>query len=374
MKFNITKSKLNEVLNDVSHGLSSKTPMPVLTGIKIDAYLDSLIFTTSNREISVQVKLEKSDDYEILEEGSCVVPGKYFIDIAKKIEEEKINFVLFEESTIKITTNRTDFTLASLDKDAFPAISFDATENPVVLKSNVLKKAIRQTNFAAGVTEARVILTGVCFEINKDELSITATDSYRLAKKVIKLDQEYDHIKINIPSKSLDELEKILEDTDDTISLYLINNKALIVRNGLAFITRLIEGSYPDTSALFPTEQLTTLALKKQDILATVDRVSLFTNLDSSNIIKFTINSNKSVQVISTNNEIGRVVEEILPLNVPSTNNFQTAFSAKYFIEAVKAFDGNVIEINFTGEIKPFVVNSSSDKDLTQLILPVRIF
>ena len=80
MKFTIKRSLLLDALNKVSHGLSSKTPMPVLTGIKIDALLDSLTFTTSNREISVQVKIDKNPDFEIEEEGKCVVPGKYFID------------------------------------------------------------------------------------------------------------------------------------------------------------------------------------------------------------------------------------------------------------------------------------------------------
>lgn len=374
MRFNISKQTLLQVLNDVAHGLSYKTPMPVLTGIKIDAFMDTLTFTTSNREISVQVKLEKDDSFEIEEDGTCVVPGKYFLEIAKKIEEDRINFVLFEESTIKITTDKTDFTLVALDKDAFPIISFNKIGNPITIKGNILKKAIRQTNFAAGLSEARMILTGVCFEINNNSLDIIATDSYRLAKKHITLESEYNHTKINIPNKALDELEKILTDSEDPIEIYLISNKALIYYKGISFITRLIEGNFPDTSALFPKEELTKLIFKKSELLSTVDRVALFTNMDSSNIVKVVIKPNKAVQIASSNNEIGRVIEEIIPENVPNINNFQTAFSAKYFIEALKSFEGNTVEIRFTGEIKPFVITSNKEDGLIQLILPVRIF
>lgn len=374
MRFNISKQTLLQVLNDVAHGLSYKTPMPVLTGIKIDAFMDTLTFTTSNREISVQVKLEKEDSFEIEEDGTCVVPGKYFLEIAKKIEEDRINFVLFEESTIKITTDKTDFTLVALDKDAFPIISFNKIGNPITIKGNILKKAIRQTNFAAGLSEARMILTGVCFEINNNSLDIIATDSYRLAKKHITLESEYNHTKINIPNKALDELEKILTDSEDPIEIYLISNKALIYYKGISFITRLIEGNFPDTSALFPKEELTKLIFKKSELLSTVDRVALFTNMDSSNIVKVVIKPNKAVQIASSNNEIGRVIEEIIPENVPNINNFQTAFSAKYFIEALKSFEGNTVEIRFTGEIKPFVITSNKEDGLIQLILPVRIF
>lgn len=374
MKFNISKTLLLNVLNEVSHGLSSKTPMPVLTGIKIDAFQDCLTFTTTNREISVQVKVTKNNEFEIEEEGKCVVPGKYFVDIAKKIEENKINFVLFEETTIKITTEKTDFTMVALDKEAFPLINFETIGKPISIECSVLKKAIKQTNFASGVSEARVILTGVCFEIKNNTVDVIATDSYRLAKKTITLDQEYPHLKINIPNKALDELEKILPETDEKAEIFIISNKALIKFRDISFITRLIEGAYPDTSALFPKEHLTSLNFKKNDLLATVDRAALFTNMDSSNIIKIIIKSNKAIQIASSNNEIGRVIEEIIPLNIPEINNFQTAFSAKYFIEALKSFEENQIEVKFTGEIKPFVIYGVNDKSLVQLILPVRIF
>ena len=102
MKFTIAREILLEALNNVSKGLSSKTPMPVLTGIKIETNFDEIIFTTTNREISVQVKLPKNENIDIESEGWCVVPGKYFIDIAKKIEGKNIEFTLFEENTIKI--------------------------------------------------------------------------------------------------------------------------------------------------------------------------------------------------------------------------------------------------------------------------------
>lgn len=374
MKFSIKRQLLLDVLNKVSHGLSSKTPMPVLTGIKIDAFLDTLTFTTSNREISIQVKLDQSEDFTIEEEGKCVVPGKYFIDIAKKIEEEKINFVLFEESTIKITTEKTDFTLVALNQTDFPLISFEKIGDPISIKSSEFKKTIRQTNFASGTSEARPILTGVCFELEVNKLFVTATDSYRLAKKTVNLDKDYQHIKIVIPNKALDELEKILQEDENDVQIYLISNKALIIYQDIAFITRLIEGNYPDTSPLFPKEQLIDLTFNKQDLLSTIDRVSLFTNLDSSNIIKILIKANKSVQIASNTNEIGRVVEEVIPVNEPSINNFQTAFSAKYLLEALKSFESQQITVKFTGEIKPFVICGNMDKDLIQLILPVRIF
>ena len=149
-----------------------------------------------------------------------------------------------------------------------------------------------------------MILTGVCFEINNSDLNIIATDSYRLAKKHIVLDKEYNHTKINIPNKALEELEKILTDSEEPLEIYLISNKALVYYKGISFITRLIEGNFPDTSALFPKDELTKLSFKKSELLSTVDRVALFTNMDSSNIVKVMIKANKAVQFVKDNAKV----------------------------------------------------------------------
>ena len=99
MKFEISRSLLDNTLQSVSKGLSNKTPLPILMGIQLIAKEDQLTFITTNKEISVRVILEKSEDLDIVEEGSCVVPGKYFVDIVKRIEGEKVEFALFDSTT-----------------------------------------------------------------------------------------------------------------------------------------------------------------------------------------------------------------------------------------------------------------------------------
>ena len=120
MKFQISRTLLDNTLQNVSKGLSTKTPMPILMGIQIIAKRESLTFITTNKEISVQVVLEPSSDLEIVEEGSCVVPGKYFVDIVKRIEGNSVDFTLFDETTIKIISKNSDFTLRAYEKNNFP--------------------------------------------------------------------------------------------------------------------------------------------------------------------------------------------------------------------------------------------------------------
>jgi DNA polymerase-3 subunit beta len=373
MKFTINRDLLFNALNHASKGLSTKTPMPILTGIKIVAGSDDLRLITSNMDISIQIEIPVSADLVIEEPGECVVPGKYFIDIIRKIEARDIHFSLFEETTVKILADRSNFTLIALEKSNFPNFQFTGVAEPVEITSRNLKQLIKQTSFAAGVTETRIILTGVSFEIGQGILKTVATDSYRLAKRNMRTEKNYANNQVVIPSRSLDELNKIIDETDALIEIHLLNNKVLFKYNNICFLTRLIEGSYPDTSSLIPRDFLLEITFNKNEMLSTIDRVSLFTAMDTSNIVKLNLNPDKTVEISSNSSEIGKAVEQIIPMDCTDLKQFQIAFSAKYFLDALRAFDSDEITVHFTGEIKPFIITGAKDEELTQLILPVRV-
>lgn len=374
MKFSIDRELLQQTLVDVSRGLSDKKPLPVLTGIKIEAFDSELIFTTTNKEISVQVKLPCGENLVIEETGYCVAPGKYFVEISKKIEGKIVNFTLFEEKTIKITSERSDFTLIAYDKEFFPIINFESKNTSLVFESKKLRQLIRQTAFAAATTEARIILTSVNFTITNDLIIVTATDSFRLARKEETIPTDNVKGVVNIPSKSLEELAKILDDSQEKVELYLIDKTVLFVFKNISFLTRLVEGNYPDTSSLFPKQQLLSVKFKKSDIVAAVDRASLFTNSDNLSVVKFNISNSKTIEISSNSTEIGKVVEEVEAIEISNNFPFQTAFSTKYLIEALRAIEDPVIVVNFTGEVKPAVIKGEGAPELTQLLLPVRVF
>ena len=374
MNFSINRDSLLNALNSVSKGLSNKTPLPTLTGIYLNVLEDKIIFITTNRELSIKVEVPANNDLQIENTGSCLIPGKYFVEIIKKVEGEKINISFFDDSAIKITTERSQFTLNPLDKNNFPKYSFDGAGEPIVFTSQDLKKIIRQTSFSASSSEQRMVLTGVNFEINGSELSITSTDSFRLSRKITSLKNTYDKKQINVPSKAIEELNKILEEDENEVKLYLISNKALFQYKNISFMTRLIEGTYPDVSSLFPKNYLFNITFNKNELVSAIERASLLTSNDNLSLVKLQVTDKQKVKILSASTEIGNVEEEVYPTQISEINHFTIAFSSKYLLEAVKSFESNEISINFTGEIKPFVVNSSIDQGLTQLILPVRIF
>ena len=375
MKFEINRHLLDNTLANVSKGLSTKTPLPVLTGILLIAKNNKLMFITTNKEISIQIILEASNDLDIIEDGSCVVPGKYFVDIVKKIEGEKVQVTLFDDVNIKIISNKSDFTLIALDKNIFPKTNFEVEGSFIRLTCKDLKQIVRQTSFACATSENRVILTSVNFLMKDSVLTVIATDSFRLAKKTFTFEESNEMIQMNIPCRSIEEFVKIIPDTNEELEIYISNNHVLFKYNNLSFVSRLVEGLYPSTVNLFPHQFLLSAKFNRQELISAVDRASLFTDASNLTLVKLSFKGNReSVEIASNSTEIGRVVETVNLIDVSDEIQFQIAFSANYILDAAKAFNSDEITLNFTGEIKAAVITSDEEPSLVQLLIPVKTF
>lgn len=372
MKFTINRDLLLQNLTSVSKALSTKVQMPVLTGIKFEVKKDCILMTASNNEISIQALVKANEQLLVEEEGNFLAPGKYLIDLVRKTESKDIDFIGYEDNSIKILANKSNFTLKGLDNDNYPIISFDNSPTFITIDSINLKQIIRKTTFATSLSEARVILTGVSFQTNKEKMQVVATDSFRLAEKTLIFDHEYPDVKVVIPNKSLEELNKILEETDEVVEIHFTKTKALFKYRDLLYQTRLLEGTFPNTDSLIPTQFLTSVTFNKNELISAIERVSIFSNMEVSSIIKFVLNADKTAE-ISSKTEIGDAKEELLPLKCDNGMAFQIAFSSKYFVEALRSFNSTEVTIHFTGEIKPFIITGEYDHHLVQLILPVRV-
>ena len=373
MNFVINRDLFLSNLNDVSKALSTKPQQPVAAGIKIEVKNDSITLVATNSEIAIQAIIPSTAQLLIEDTGTVILPGKYLLDIVKKSEAKDIKVSLFETNVVKILAGRSEVTMNTLDSDAFPLVNFDA--NGVDLSIDVLnlKQIIKKTAFAAGSTDEQLVLTGVNAVTKGNKLEVVATDRYRLAKKHIIFPNDLEKISVIFPSKSLDDLNKILDDSDELVKINISSTKAIFEFKNITFRTRLIKGAFPNTDAIIPHEFITTIRFNKQDLMATIDRAALFVAQDSSSIIKLALNKDGIVLISSVSNEIGSVEETIKPISCSDVVPFQTAFSYRYLLDSIRALDSNEINISFTGEIKPFVLTGEYDINYIQLIVPVRV-
>ncbi len=379
MNFTIDRDIFLENLNIISRGIPAKSSMPALTGIKLEVTDNDIFMTSYNMDIAIQV-LINDKSLEIEETGKTIIPGKFFIDIIRKVNSKKINLSLIENKYLLINVERGEYKLNVMDYNDYPNVSFVTEENPLVINSNLLKSIIKETCFATSQSEKKPILTGVNFKYENNVLKCISTDSYRLSQKIVDLNQNYNEFNITIPNKSLDELLKVIDNYNDNVSVYFSNNRLLFRYNNILFQTRLLEGNYPDTSRLIPQNFPIKLVFNKDELIEAVERVSLLSPRDkekdkelSYSIIQLNIGKNNTVEIVSSNAQVGDAKEEIIVSTIECENPLTIGFSSKYLIEALRSFESAEVIINMSSDIKPFVVKSELQQDLTQLILPVRM-
>lgn len=372
MRFEINKDKLLYHLIIAQKALSNKTPNPALQGIKMDVLKDSLVLTTSNSDISIKMTVSDTS-LNVEEEGSLLIPGKYFIEIVRKLDGQLVQMSYVDDNLLRIEADHSDITLNMLELDDYPNIAFNEKDNFVKINVRTLKTIIRQTAFATSTIENRPILTGVNLKIEGKSMTAVATDSYRLSQKTITLENEYDSMQVIVPGKSLEELLKILENNQDHVEIHFDQSRVLFKYNNVLFVSRLLEGNYPETSKLIPQEFPVQIKFNKENLMTAIERASLLSSRDGHNaIVKLDLRADDIVEITSNSPEIGRVLEEVYPVDEVVGSPIKIAFSSKYIIEALKVFASSEVTVNFTGEIRPFIITGEYDENMLQLILPVK--
>ncbi|HAR6248055.1 TPA: DNA polymerase III subunit beta [Staphylococcus pseudintermedius] len=376
MEFSIQRDYFITQLNDTLKAISPRATLPILTGIKIDATNEGIVLTGSDSEISIEITIPNQVDGQeiinVVEPGSVVLPGRFFVDIIKKLPGKEVKLSTNEQFQTLITSAHSEFNLSGLDPDQYPLLPQVSSDDALQLPVKVLKNIIAQTNFAVSTSETRPVLTGVNWLIQQNELLCTATDSHRLAVRKLKLEEEIEDKNVIIPGKALAELNKIMTDSEDHIDIFFASNQALFRVGNVNFISRLLEGHYPDTSRLFPENYEIKLGLNNSDFYHAIDRASLLAREGGNNVIKLSTGDTQ-IELSSTSPEIGTVKEEVTANDVEG-GNLKISFNSKYMMDALKAIDNEEVEVEFFGTMKPFILKPKDDDTVTQLILPIRTY
>lgn len=373
MKIKIKQKVLLEHLNYAIKGISNKNLIPILNCIKFELSDDGLYLLSTDNEIAIKTFIDKNKIESIDEVGELVISGRYIYEIIRKLNDEVINIEEVIDSQVLITTQSSSFKLNCIDPKEFPNLELEFVNEPIILKQNTFKNAISQIIFATSTQESRPVLTGVNFKISNNLLECTATDSYRLAKRKINLDNSIStNVDIIVPSKNLNEIIRMIVDDMKDIELHIFVNKIIFKFGSLIIMSRLINGTYPDTNKSIPSTFSLKVKTNLNKLYNAIDRASLLTNEEEKNIINFSTRGD--IAYITSNiPEIGNV-EEKISINKNNDEEIRISFSSKYMMEAIKNFDCDEIEISFNGEIKPIIITSIDNDELIQLISPIRTF
>ncbi|MFC4619713.1 DNA polymerase III subunit beta [Camelliibacillus cellulosilyticus] len=378
LKLSVSRTRLAETVNHVMKAVSSRTTIPILTGIKIVATSDGLTLTGSDSDVSIQAYIpveENETEYVNIEKtGSVVLPARYFADIVKKLPEDTVDIEVDNRLITRLVSGNSEFSLNGLDAQEYPRLPIIRDDMTTPIRIDLLKHVIRQTVFAVSTSETRPIFTGVHWNIQNGKLSCVATDSLRLAERTIAFETEStDNVTdIVIPGRSLNELSKILDDNrENWVDLIVTENQVLFKTKYIRFYSRLLEGNYPDTKALIPNNVKTEIIVDTKRFLHAIDRASLLARDERNNVIKVKTLENNQLEIVSQSLEIGRVNEQV-PAKLIEGEEMRISFNAKFMMDALSRVDAEEIKLIFTGAMKPLLIKPVGDEGLLMLILPIR--
>ena len=375
INFSINKNLFLQALNTTKRAISLKNAIPILSTVKIDVTNEGITLIGSNGQISIENFISiKNENAGLLvtSSGSILLEATFFINVVSSLPDVTLDFKEIEQKQIVLTSDKSEITLKGKDADQYPRIQEISASNPLMLETSVLKNIINETAFAASTQESRPILTGVHFVLTENKnLKTVATDSHRMSQKKIVLEKNGDNFDVVIPSRSLREFSAVFTDDIETVEIYFTNNQLLFRSENISFYTRLLEGNYPDTDRLIPTEFTSVVTFDKNNLRYAMERARLLSNATQNGTVKLEI-INGVVSAHVNSPEVGRVNEEIDTESI-SGQDLTISFNPTYLIDSLKAINSEKVTISFISAVRPFTLIPSDDtENFIQLITPVR--
>lgn len=363
MKIITNKSSLLNGINIAQKAVPSKTTLPILEGILLEAKNGKLKLTGTDLEIGIETTI----NVDVIVPGRIVISSRMLGEIVRKLPDSDIEMELKDNNIVYIKCENSHFKINGMTADEFPDLPTVNKENGIVLSQNKLKEMIRQTIFAVSTDEIRPILTGVLFEVSGDKVSMVALDGFRMAVKSCSIMNDTT-FKSVIPGKSLSELGKILEDTEDVVNIYFSKNQILVQVQDTIVISRLLEGEFINYKQIIPNDYKIKISVEIAKLVESCERAALFARDSNNNMIKFEINDD--IMSIKSNSQNGDVQEE-LKINKQG-EDIEIAFNAKYFMDVLKVLESEEITIEFTTNISPSIVRPTDDSGYLYLVVPSR--
>lgn len=363
MKLVFTKSNLNKAVNIVSKAVPSKTTMPILECILIDAETNDIKFTANDMELGIETKIEG----QILEKGKVAINAKIFSDIVRKLPDDDITIETDANFTATISSCKSVFHLTGQSGEDFSYLPAIERDKKISLSQFSMKELINQTIFSTAMNDNNKMMTGELFEVQENALRVVALDGHRIAIRKVNLSEEAQAVKAIVPGKTLVEIQKILSnDAESTLTLYFTQNHILFEFENTKVVSRLIEGEYFKINNMLSSDYETKVTVNKKAFLDSIDRSTLMIKEgDKKPII---VDIKEDDLCISVKSEIGNMKENVAITK--EGKDIMIGFNPKFLIDALRAIDDENVDMYMVSPKAPLFIRDK-EENYIYLILPV---
>lgn len=364
MKFQIDKEAFQDALNQVQHVVSTRTTLPILSNVLIEADELGLQLSTSDLDVTISKRVSA----KVGATGMATVPARRLASIVRELASSEIDFETDENGTSAIRSGPSFFKILGLPADEFPITDeFGAEAHEFTIDQKLFKDALRKTAYAISTDETRYVLNGVNCLIGEGMLTLVATDGRRLA--MVEQDLEFPAGKetaVIIPTKAVNELQRILADSGE-MKVAISQSQASFELNDTYLVTKLIEGNYPNFRQVIPGAANYRVTLEREVFLNAVKRVSLLAN-EKTNSIKFAFEDNR-LTISANSPQIGEAQEEIdVRYDGP---RIVVAFNPEFVMAPLRNLDQDEVYIDLIDDSSPGVLKI--DEPFLYVIMPMRV-
>ena len=365
MKFSINQTELQNALMVVLKGVSTRSTLPILSGILLDTQGDRLTLQTTDLELSIQYSVAAL----VEEEGKAVVPGKLFSEIVKNLPDAAVHVEADEDAAL-ITCDASSFSIKALNHEDFPGFPHVDVMQRIEIPFSQFSSMVRRVARVVSKDESRAILTGVLVTLEEGRLKMVATDSYRLAITEADLpDASADEFQAVISGSFLSEIAS-LSLGDSALSLALAENQIVVTCGDTVFINRRIEGNFPNYKQLLPDGCATRAKIDVDRLVSAVKRTSLLGSSDAP--VRFDLNAaSQTVQLSAAAQDVGSA-QETIGCEIEGEDT-EIAFNYSFVLSGLAAVATEKTYLEVQSSLKPGIFRADESENYLYLVMPVRI-
>lgn len=363
MKIICSKSNLVKGVSIVSKAVPSKTTMPILECILVDASTDVIKLTANDMELGIETRIEG----EIVERGIIALNARIFSEIVRKLPDSEVIIETDSDNQTLITCEKAKFNIAAQSGEDFSYLPVVEKEDYITVSEFTLKEVIRQTIFSIADNDTNKMMTGELFEIEENILKVVSLDGHRISIRKIELKESYAPKKVIVPGKTLQEISKIIGgEADAEVDISFTRNHIVFEFARTVVVSRLIEGDYFKIDQMLSSDYETKVRINKKELLNCIDRATLLIKEGDKKPIIIDIRDGSMELKIKS--QIGSMDEEIFITK--EGKDLLIGFNPKFLIDALRVIDDEEVDLYFMNAKAPCFIKDENQSYI-YLILPV---
>ena len=367
MKFSCGRDDIVFAVNSAQKAAATRSNIPLLEGINISAGYNGVLVYASDNEIGIESRFQA----DVEQPGEAVINAKLFNEIVRSLQGETVSVEMLDDVKIRIRSGESIFDIFVTQTDTYP--SFPEVEQSAKYRIDqyTLKRMFSQTSFAISTDETRKVLTGLLLESEGGELRAVAVDGYRIALRKQPVEQADQDIKMIIPSRTVNELIKIIPSEMGDLYIYGGANQAVIEFGGCRVFTRIIDGEFFNYRYILPIEYMTQVFIKRLALLESVERAALIISAEHIRRYPVVIKVESEKISIRALSDVGNAADEI---EVKMEGEpIEVAFNPRYLIDTMRAIEDETVVMRFTTRVGQCVIKPVNNDNYIYLILPVKL-